>query len=139
MEQVSGYTFVVNPWQHAIAHSMNVLNCFVSFPELCGHSIPTLLIHYEHVHVLRQETTGVANVNGSLLLISCQYPDLDICLDFLKINHMITHLMRNFMIPCFVLLYLTLAKLAMVSGTPSWSLSSIAVAPIKLKFCSILL
>ena len=37
----------------------------------------------------------------------------------------------------FYRLSLTLARLAMVSGTPSWSLSSMAVAPRRVRSCSI--
>lgn len=48
--------------------------------ELFDHSFLAVSVHNEHSHLRSEQLSGVANVDGCLLLVSSQHPDLDVSL-----------------------------------------------------------
>ena len=59
----------------------HIRDCIVGILELLNHTFLGVFVHDEHLHILCQQLAGVANVDGRLLLVSSQNPDLDITLN----------------------------------------------------------
>ncbi len=63
-----------------ISTTDSLLDSFVGLPELSDHALSGVLVNNEDFHLLCQQLTGVTNVDGRLLLVPRQYPDLDFSL-----------------------------------------------------------